>query len=687
MKNFYGNSRSNNQPQPRGVPGPNSRLSLSYSHIDTSAVPHVSGLNFKMWVSPKDHEHFRERFWDYTCSADDQGSPSGPPTNLESVTDWRHSFPDLASIIANHSPHVKFDIILVSAGLKLMDDHPPPRSQLGLNLELDLWPPGISRDHYSFAQTFQNWRGITHIYRYGQPVEDHKPIQFQLCEPTAGRLNTSFESKWWAKQFTLLTECRREAEDSCSDAKLAVSDERIHHFFDGTTAMQEFHADSNPNHRKPDAMHPAAPETGNAIIVLLWKFHQVHEPKVGTTSWQILVPAPNRNMTNSPHPGEGEMSLPPLAIDSRLSSSLEAQQRHSPFHDANDGYSIYPDTLPNPDFMPATHNFDFFRPEDDLASFNPSSFDLPMSDLRIPDLNPTCPYPTDFSQPHHDFDFPPPDATMTAHSMSYNHEQATSSAPPLPSPPQLHQYHFPNDVDTTAVAAAMYPHSNRHDSQHPASPSRPTSSPPLPSRHYRHRPALAELASHVRETHDTLQASLAGPTAKTTTTNLVTTTGTTGSEAMTESAAVVMVSDEEIRAAIAGLEDLGTGAMTVGVAQQQHMYAEDEDARGKAIDIGDGEWVDPVDLAHEDDDKIGTKRNNKDGKEACYREHGASKEGADSRINTRERIVENVEGDSRRTSDAEAGGVDMEMRVRAEADDLEEVRDAGSCLVAGKVCK
>ena len=48
--------------------------------------------------------------------------------------------------------------------------------------------------------------------------------------------------------------------------------------------------------------------------ILLWKFSQAPADYVGTTTWQKLVPPPDKTSVNSPNPLV-DMSLPPLAMD------------------------------------------------------------------------------------------------------------------------------------------------------------------------------------------------------------------------------------------------------------------------------------------------------------------------------------------------------------------------------------
>ncbi|KAL9625471.1 MAG: hypothetical protein Q9160_000534 [Pyrenula sp. 1 TL-2023] len=606
VKDFYGNMKGDRKLRSRCILGSNTRHPLmANSTLGSNAAAHygrrVCGLNFKMWVSPKDHKDFRERVWDYTRSADGQGSPSAPPMSLESVPNWRESFPDLPSIIAKQPPHVDYDIILVSSGLKLMANHPPRHSQLGLNLELDLFPRG-SGNTCSVAQSWSDWRGITHIYKDGKPVKDHKPASFTLWDPDphVGKLNTSFESRWWAQQLMLLTECEREAKDSGSEAELAAANETIRHFFEGTTAMQEFRADSNPFYGKMGGASAGdTSDNRNTVIILLWKFHQVHNSNIGTTSWQVLVPAPARITTNSPHPAaEEEMSLPPLAIDSRLSTSEfepQQQQRLNAFQSpsAFDPYHIYPDTLPgNTDFISAgDSNFDFFRPDEDLTSFHPSTFDLPVPDLAIPDFDPST-SGAEFSQSHHHhsaFDFdqiphsdPPTTSIGATHPLSYHHHDAVSNPHnPLPHPesaqdlnaitaffnnPHPHPHHTNHLTTRPHLSHSQYSYTSSLAPQrsspvpHLSATASPSPSPPrravaaghlLPpnhrSHHHRRRP-LAELAHSVRGAHDTLQASLE--------------VGEGG-----------VVMDEDLRVAIEGLSDLGGsgggGGMVVGPQQQQ----------------------------------------------------------------------------------------------------------------------
>jgi len=360
------------QPYPGELPPP-AHFTLG-SNVHEPANSHtVYGFNFEMWVTAPHQAHQIDRAWhEYTRLQGDRHRPGAPPMPLESLPSWRTAFPHLSSLTSGANSALDCDIILLDASLKLMDDFPPPSSRLGISLNLDFGHP-IAGDVSMIGQ-MQNWVCSTYIYENGQTILES---QHDLPNPSSTQVQPLCESSWWAKRFTQLTQNKQMDEDA---GRHNVTDAHTRRYFRSLTAVTEIRA-TTPNRRMSNQLHTEGGEEKRMAIVL-WKFRQTRPGEVGTTTWQKLVPPPDRTIANSPRAAPG-IDLPPLSLDGlsmHRPAATSVYQAPAPQpHDLLHGNS-----LPQPQwqlYQPpqesvgnifnTTSSFDFLnpisRPEDSLT--------------------------------------------------------------------------------------------------------------------------------------------------------------------------------------------------------------------------------------------------------------------------------------------------------------------------------
>lgn len=274
----------------------------------------IHGFNFDMWVStPQQTNNIDKALHVYTRLQGDQRHPAAPMP-LENIIGWRTTFPRLASLIDDSNNPLDCDIILLEANLELMTDFPPSGSRLGIQLELDFAHP-TAGDVFMVNQ-MEDWACGTHIYENGQEMLE---TYHELQKTSSAKVKPLFESPWWAKLFTQLTQEKRMAEDSGqSDA----ADEHTRHFFRSLSAVQELHA-APPDARRLSAQYPVhLVKQSKRMAILLWKFRQTRPGEVGTTTWRRLIPPPARTAANSPRPS---IDVPPMSLDSILLNKPQTQ--------------------------------------------------------------------------------------------------------------------------------------------------------------------------------------------------------------------------------------------------------------------------------------------------------------------------------------------------------------------------
>ena len=298
---------------------------------NTNSVDHhnLTRLSFEMWVSLPNQ--MDQALHNYTRLQ--SGNSTSGPKCLEDVRNWRTMFPSLRPIVETWPTSEPCDIVMLEAGFCLMEDFPPKFSKLGISLELDFLHP--SSNNSASLAGLTDWSCTTHMYQHGRLI---KEVTHDDCHVAGlGRVKPFFESKWWASTFTQLTEKRKIAEDSKSDATLELANEASRNFFRGLTVMQEISARTKKGGVSKGIWTDAAPRP-KRMAILLWRFSQTTADYVGTTMWQKLIPPPDRLSTNSPTPLM-ELGLPPLSMDSLMDSNHDMN-----LFDANTNFFSVPDT-------------------------------------------------------------------------------------------------------------------------------------------------------------------------------------------------------------------------------------------------------------------------------------------------------------------------------------------------------
>lgn len=326
------------QPYAGDLPPPSYTLG---SNMQEAAANSIHGFSFDMWVSaPQQANHVDKALHAYTRLQGDLHQPA-PPIPLEHVNDWRSSFPQLASMVDDiHNP-IDCDVILLEVNLELMTDFPPAGSRLGIQLDLDYGHP-TAGDVLGVSQ-MDNWTCSTHIYKDSQKMLE---TNHELPRTNSTKVKPLFESSWWAKMFTQLTQEKRMAEDSGHPQAAQDADDYTRRFFRSMSAVQELRA-SPPNLRHLSNQYPGYGDDSKRMAILAWKFRQTRPGQVGTTTWRRLLTTPDRTTTNSPRPATG-VDLPPLSLDSVLlnktshQSVYQGPQTHDLIHPQGPSQSQWP---------------------------------------------------------------------------------------------------------------------------------------------------------------------------------------------------------------------------------------------------------------------------------------------------------------------------------------------------------
>ena len=257
----------------------------------------VRPVNFTMWVQPPNHHRsIASSVHIYTTLA---SSPSHHAVPLESLRNWRDSFPCLASL--HHAGAVDCEIVLLEASINM---NAPASSfkgwELGTALEVLACP--------SFAG--HSWHYSTTIYENGESVEEHTaplPHVDMGYEDGTVKLQPSLLPRFWAPRFVIWDKERQHLEQR-GDGRAA--EERSRTRVKRMSAVQELYA-------TPPGNDDTTPKRA---AVLLWKFSKSKaNDGGGKTTWRNLIPPPTRILTTSPA-GLMSVEVPPLAPPPSLPS-------------------------------------------------------------------------------------------------------------------------------------------------------------------------------------------------------------------------------------------------------------------------------------------------------------------------------------------------------------------------------
>ncbi|KAJ5086016.1 hypothetical protein N7532_010787 [Penicillium argentinense] len=299
------------QPYGGDLPPPHYTLGSNMQEVGTK---NIHGFSFDMWVSaPQQANRIDKALHAYTRLQGDLHHPIAPPMPLENVSGWRSSFPHLASTLDDMNGPLDCDIILLEVNLELMTDFPPSGSRLGIQLDLDFGHP--TAGDVLMVNQMENWTCSTRLYEEGRELWE---TYNDLPKPQSTKVKPLFESSWWARLFTELTQDKRIAEDSGQPESIHATDERTRRYFRSLSAVQELRAIPPSSRRLSNQFQSHQVEESERMAILVWKFRQTRPGEVGTTTWRRLIPPPDRTQTNSPRPNSGGVDLPPLSLDSIL---------------------------------------------------------------------------------------------------------------------------------------------------------------------------------------------------------------------------------------------------------------------------------------------------------------------------------------------------------------------------------
>lgn len=331
---FHGSYADHGQAvQQQNIDLPPPSLTLSSNSFEGN--PHqIHAFNFDMWVSaPHQANRIDKALHVYTRLQGDQHLPVAPPMPLENIMRWREFFPHLSSLVDDINSPLDCDVIFLEVNLQLMNDFPPARSRLGIQLDIEFGHPATG--NMSVVNEMEDWTCSTHIYEDGQKVLE---TYHDLPKSTSTKIKPLFESSWWAKLFTQLTQEKRMAEDSGQPEAAHAADERTRQFFRSLTAVQELRATPSAYRRMSTGVASNHGNESKRMAILLWKFRQTRTGEVGTTTWRRLIPPPDRSTTNSPRPVTG-LDLPPLSLDSLLS-----KPQHDLYQPSTHSVGMHPST-------------------------------------------------------------------------------------------------------------------------------------------------------------------------------------------------------------------------------------------------------------------------------------------------------------------------------------------------------
>ncbi|KAH8700569.1 transcription factor AbaA [Talaromyces proteolyticus] len=287
----------------------------------------VHAFNFDMWVSaPQQANRIDKALHVYTRLQGDQHRPVALPMPLDNLNGWRTSFPHMYSLVEDVNSPLDCDVILLEVNLQLMGDFPPSGSRLGIQLDLDFGHPTMG--DVSLVSQMEDWTCSTYIYEDGQKMLE---TYHDLQKASSTKIKPLFESSWWAKLFTQLTQEKQMSENSGRPGAVQEADDRTRQFFRSLSAVQELRAIPSSHRRMSNFSTGNQGDESKRMAILLWKFRQTRPGEVGTTTWRRLIPPPERTSTNSPRASAG-IDLPPIALDSMVSSKPQDNVYQSNTH-------------------------------------------------------------------------------------------------------------------------------------------------------------------------------------------------------------------------------------------------------------------------------------------------------------------------------------------------------------------
>ncbi|KAI9848259.1 MAG: hypothetical protein M1837_000523 [Sclerophora amabilis] len=261
----------------------------------------VRPINFDMWVEPPRAPHeessIERNVHVYTALAT---STPLPAVKLDSVGNWRATFPLLASL--HHNGAADCEITLLETSINMNTSASLTGCELGTRFEV--FASSAFADH--------TWHSITNVYSPGNLVQNrYDPVPFaDKGFNGAVKLRPRFASSFWAHKFVELGVKQNVWEDR-SDERLAEAKARS--YVRGISAMQELYATPNSD---------SAEKRPKRVALFLWKFTKTQPGETsGKTQWRKLIPPPSKILSNSaaptpaPAPASAPAPAPAIPVD------------------------------------------------------------------------------------------------------------------------------------------------------------------------------------------------------------------------------------------------------------------------------------------------------------------------------------------------------------------------------------
>ena len=269
---------------------------------------------------------------------------------LESLRNWRESFPCLASL--HHAGAEDCEIVLLEASINMTA---PASSFKG-------WELGTAFEVLA-SPTFAGhaWHYTTNIYDTGERIETHTAalphVDMGFQDGTV-KLQPSLLPRFWAPRFVVWEKERHHLEGR---GDVQGAEERTRTRVRRTSAVQELYATASSNGAVP-----------KRVAVVLWKFNKTKFGDLdGKTTWRNLIPPPSRILTNSPAP-------PPITAAPLQETLWPADSAHRPSQ-----LSLYEENYDTQSFQPLGASPAETLPASPTPAYYPTDFSNPITQESV----------------------------------------------------------------------------------------------------------------------------------------------------------------------------------------------------------------------------------------------------------------------------------------------------------------
>lgn len=301
----------------------------------------VRRIKFEMYIIDREG---LETLHTYSSLQSEIGSA---PKALEEVNDWRITFPPLATYFDRGE--LDGEVILFDTNFKLLDNHPPHKSNLRIDFTIDV----------AQGMDYRDWECHTKFYENGVLKESiSNPTNSKHLPGTnEARIVVLLHSRWWVDYFVKITTQRLLKEQRGDPLDIDLEAERARRCIQDISVVQEIWATQADN------------SSSRRMAILLWNFNKTRNNEAATTTWRKLIPpAPPTEPYFSTQPS------PPCIIERSL--AIDTNLRH---HDLLQPKPLYAEYYnPQSSFFTEDPEKLFIGPESRLTS-PPST---PVADYR-----------------------------------------------------------------------------------------------------------------------------------------------------------------------------------------------------------------------------------------------------------------------------------------------------------------